>query len=594
MTFEAYAREWLERQNFIKSTRKWTRQGLEIYTFPVIGGKEITEVTEEDIDRIFTQERLFNRKGDFMERTFRTLDTIFEEMVCENLIPANPVLHIYDPVVLSHEKVILGRADVELTAKSPFVDVSCMWLKGKGYKPVTYNLYYHFLTGFIHPFIGKKPIGLVDQNNIKRIYTYFNTVNTNSTWISQIQLVMRMVFDYAIEKGLIQNNPMLRIDDAHLEPILVLSRNQKNSVRAAFARYGFRKTRLKELSHELYGILHVEKEFHNREGIRKNDIIFRTVFEQWHRNTQDGVLSEATALSSFHSMDIYMLPNIGDKAIQEISPSDLETITKVYALMGNTSDFYILTKLRSLYDFAIEKGYVSENIAYRLKSANNKAAEKLILSDEEIKEFFRTCNGLDTMYTYLFAVILCTGLRIREGLAVSHSNIDLQMKSLKIQNQIKDGRLHPATKTRRGRKIRLSKTTLAFIEAAKIQQSVYELQGGFRNEHKLVFTTETGSPLSYTNLNRKLDEIAMKTGRPDITAHTLRHTYMTVSARCGENLDEIQSEVGHGYSSDVITEYLHQTEESIHESAVRRQEYLEKIMREFGTAPDEGQVDGNG
>lgn len=26
MTFEAYAREWLERQNFIKSTRKWTRQ----------------------------------------------------------------------------------------------------------------------------------------------------------------------------------------------------------------------------------------------------------------------------------------------------------------------------------------------------------------------------------------------------------------------------------------------------------------------------------------------------------------------------------------------------------------------------------------
>lgn len=36
MTFEAYARDWLERQNFIKSTRKWTRQGLEVYDFPVI------------------------------------------------------------------------------------------------------------------------------------------------------------------------------------------------------------------------------------------------------------------------------------------------------------------------------------------------------------------------------------------------------------------------------------------------------------------------------------------------------------------------------------------------------------------------------
>jgi integrase len=71
-------------------------------------------------------------------------------------------------------------------------------------------------------------------------------------------------------------------------------------------------------------------------------------------------------------------------------------------------------------------------------------------------------------------------------------------------------------------------------------------------------------------------------GRPDLTAHTFRHTYMTVSARCGENLDEIQSEVGHGYASDVITEYLHQTEESRCKSAVRRQEYLMNIMERYG------------
>ena len=34
MTFEVCAREWLERQYFIKSTRKWARQGLEIYAYP--------------------------------------------------------------------------------------------------------------------------------------------------------------------------------------------------------------------------------------------------------------------------------------------------------------------------------------------------------------------------------------------------------------------------------------------------------------------------------------------------------------------------------------------------------------------------------
>ena len=183
MTFEAYARDWLERQNFIKSTRKRTRQGLEVYSFPVIGSKELVQITEADIDQIFVQERLFNRKGDFMERTYRTLENIFDELVDKDILQSNPVIHIYGAVIFSHEKIILGGTDVELTSKSPFVDVSCMWLKNQGYKPVTYNLYHHFLNAFIHPFIGKKPIGLIDQNNIRRIYTYFNTVNTNETWI---------------------------------------------------------------------------------------------------------------------------------------------------------------------------------------------------------------------------------------------------------------------------------------------------------------------------------------------------------------------------------------------------------------------------
>ena len=545
MTFEAYARDWLERQNFIKSTRKTTRQGLEVYAYPVIGSRELAEISENDIDRIFEQERLFNRKGDFMERTFRTLDTILDELVEKGIIQANPTLHIYDPVVFSHEKLILDKLDVELTGTSPFVDVSCMWLKGQGYRPVTYNLYYHFLNAFIHPFIGKKPIGLVDQNNIRRIYTYFNTVNTNETWIGQIHLVMRLVFQHAIDKGLITTNPLLNIDDPHLEPILELRKGKKNAVRAAFGKYGFRKPRLRELSRELYKILNSEEDYRNRDGIRKNDITFLEIYQQWHRNTQDSVLSKATADASFHSMDIYAIPNFGEKPIQEVSLSNLQTVLDVYALMGNTADWYIIARLRSLYDYAIEKGYVSDNLGYRLKSDNNPAAVKLVLSDQEIRDFFVICDETHTMYSCMFAVAVCTGMRIREIMAMAHAQIDWEMGTVKIQSQMKDGKLVPAVKTRRGRKIRLSRTALAFIETAGKMQREYEQATGYINEFGLVFTNEDGSPLSYTNVNRKLDEIALKMGRPDLTAHTFRHTYMTVSARCGENLDEIQAEVGH-------------------------------------------------
>ena len=374
MTFEEYARDWLERQNFAQRRRKTARQGLEIYSFPVIGSLEIDKITEADIDKIFTSERLFNRKVDFLERTFRMLVRIFDE-----LERPSPVRHIYSPDVLIIEKMILDAGkDVEITAQSPFAAVSYTWLKKQQYKPVTHNLYLHFLKAFIHPFIGKKPIGLINQNNIMNIYTYFNTVSTNETWIGQIHLVMRMVFKFAISNNIIKDNPMLKINDPHLTPILNLTREQKNAVRYAFNKNGFRRDRLKFLAKDLFRILHPGAEKieaneeneaneanyvnrhnrHNRRNLRRNRITFREVYEQWHENTQDGIMSEETALASFRSMDIYMLPNLGNKPIQDVSLTDLKTITEVYALMGNTADFYILAKLRSLYNFAVEKGYV--------------------------------------------------------------------------------------------------------------------------------------------------------------------------------------------------------------------------------------------
>ena len=583
MKFEPYAREWLSRQTLIKSTRKTTRQSMEVYAFPVIGQLEIADITENDIDEIFFSERLFNRKGDFMERVFRVLLDVFDELVEEQVIQKSPVDHIFSPIVLSHEKFILDGKTAELTNRSMFVDVSCTWLKSKRYGEVTYNLYYHFLHAFIHPFIGKIEISLINQGHIRRIYTYFNTVSTNETWIGQMHLVMRMVFEFAIEKGLIASSPLERINDPHLTPILLLDRDDKNAVRAAFNQYGFRKNRLKELSRALFTILLDDEDegYSNSQAVRKNNISFQQVFEEWHRNTQDGILSEATASASFHSMDVYTLPNFGSKPIQKVSPADMQAVLDVYALMGNTADFYILGKMRSLYSYAAERGYVSRNIAYDFKSDNNPAAVKTVLSDNEIKRFFFICDEMNCMDSYMLAIVLCTGIRIREAMATSHSLVDLELGTLKIKDQIKDGRLTGTTKTRAGRKIQLSRTVLAYLEAAREKGEQFKRRAGYNNQYDLIFTNEDGSPLSYTNVNRKLDEIARRLNRPDLTAHTLRHTRMTIASRCGEGLDEIQNEVGHGFASDVITEYLHQTEESIHESAEKRQNYLEGLMRRY-------------
>lgn len=93
MLFENYARDWLDRQTFSKSIRKKNRQSVD-YICKAIGGLEIEDISESDIDEIFYDEQLFRRQIDFMERTFRVLNKIFDEIRENGLRESDPVLHI--------------------------------------------------------------------------------------------------------------------------------------------------------------------------------------------------------------------------------------------------------------------------------------------------------------------------------------------------------------------------------------------------------------------------------------------------------------------------------------------------------------------
>lgn len=76
---------------------------LEVYCFPRLETFDIANIIEPT-DRIFFNERLFNRRGDFIERVMRVLTAIFDEIMERQIIKRDPVLHIYCPVVLSHER----------------------------------------------------------------------------------------------------------------------------------------------------------------------------------------------------------------------------------------------------------------------------------------------------------------------------------------------------------------------------------------------------------------------------------------------------------------------------------------------------------
>ena len=52
-------------------------------------------------------------------------------------------------------------------------------------------------------------------------------------------------------------------------------------------------------------------------------------------------------------MDVYAIPNFGSKPIQEVSLTNLQAVLNIYALMGNTADWYLIAKFRSIYEYVI-------------------------------------------------------------------------------------------------------------------------------------------------------------------------------------------------------------------------------------------------
>ena len=77
----------------------------------------------------------------------------------------------------------------------------------------------------------------------------------------------------------------------------------------------------------------------------------------------------------------------------------------------------------------------------------------------------------------------------------------------------------------------------------------------------LVFTTENGSLVHPTTLNRLFDKLTAKAGLRHVRVHDLRHGYATLALRAGVNPKVVQQRLGHSSISVTMDIYSHVLDE---------------------------------
>ena len=188
-----------------------------------------------------------------------------------------------------------------------------------------------------------------------------------------------------------------------------------------------------------------------------------------------------------------------------------------------------------------------------------------ILAPEDVPRFLETAR--ETPYYTLFYLLLHTGLRRGEALALKWKNIDLGLASLGVSAYLsvvetlyKNGTyVIKETKTSSGkRRIALSPSLALVLRQHRAEQQAQQaLLGKPLADDDFVFAHLDGTPLDPSTVSHAFNKVIRRAGLPHIRLHDLRHTHASLLLQAGVHPKVVQERLGHSSIRVTLDTYSH-------------------------------------
>ena len=237
----------------------------------------------------------------------------------------------------------------------------------------------------------------------------------------------------------------------------------------------------------------------------------------------------------------YRLSDISREAIQTFLNKKLESGLSwktVYHLRG---------AVRRVLSSAVSWDYLTDNPARKTKLPRRpRGKEQTVLAPADFQKLFLK---LPEPTRTIVLVLVVTGLRIGELLALRWRSVNLDARELDVRETFYKGRFDEPKTKRSARKIPIGEYTATILA---------QLRPANVNPGALVFANKKGGPLNRRNLLRRHLQATCKTlGLPRITWHTLRHSNASLLDAAGASLGTVQSLLGHASPHVTLGIYLH-------------------------------------
>lgn len=317
------------------------------------------------------------------------------------------------------------------------------------------------------------------------------------------------------------------------------------------------------------------------EALESTEMSLNEYLDQWLETAVTPRVREHTLDDYTRLLARYVRPKLGKHKLATITPMDLQNLYGAMLTNGLTARTvrYTHAVLSSAFKQAIRWQMLKQNPCLNVELPKQQRKEMQALSPEQAANFLTAIR--DNRYGLLFSLLLATGIRPSEALALQWSDIDWRRGSITIQRKLtrlrNNGWQFDDPKTVKSRRsIPLPSSLVEALKAHRKAQLEERMQWGKAwQDYNLVFTSEGGTPVHQRNLLKRYFKPALEqAGLPEsLRLYDLRHTCATLLLADGENLKVVSERLGHSTITLTADVYAH-VSESMQRQATDRMERL--------------------